>query len=74
MRVWGDGWKILRVNGVSKGYQSQPRQDLSHNGDGTTKESKRSAMPQRKGGCVEPVHFEGNEQVFTFLLHAEKVL
>ena len=74
MRIWGDGWKILRIHGVLERYRSQPRQDLGHNKDGTTKEHKRSAMPQQKGSCAEQVRFEGDGQVTTFLSHIEEVL
>ena len=74
MRVWGNSWKIIRVYGVLERYRSQPRQDPGHNGNGTTKEHKRIAMPQQQGSCVEQVHFKGNGQVSTFLLHAKEVL
>ena len=74
MRIWSDGWKILRVHGVLERYRNQPKQDLGHNGDGTTKEHKRSAKPQRQGSCAKQVHFKGDGQVSIFLLHAKEVL
>ena len=74
MHIWGDSWKILRVHGVLERYRTQLKQDPDHNGDGTTKEHKRSAMPQRQGGCAEWVRFEGNGQVSTFLSNVEEVL
>ena len=74
MRIWSDGWKILRVHGVLERYRSQLRQDLGHNGDGTTKEHKRSAKPQRQGSSAEQVRVKGNGQMPTFLLHIEEVL
>ena len=74
IRIWDDSWKILRVYSVLERYQNQPKQDLGHNGDGTTKEHKRSAMPQRQGSRAEQVRFKGGEQVSTFLPHAEEVL
>ena len=73
MRIWGDDWKILRVHGVLERYRSQPRQNPGHNGDGTTKEHKRSGMPQWQDGCAEKVRFEGDRQVSTFLSPAEEI-
>ena len=74
IRIWDDSWKILKVHGVSERYQNQPKQDPGHNGDGTTKEHKRSTMPQQQGSCVEQVCFKGDKQMSTFLSHAEEVL
>ena len=74
MRIWGDGWKILKVHGVSKRYRNQPRQNSGHNEDGTTKEHERSEMSQWQGSYTEQVRFEGDRQVSTFLSHDEEVL
>ena len=74
IRIWDDSWKILKVHDVSERYQNQPKQDPGHNGDGITKEHKRSAMPQRQGSRAEQVRFKGGGQVSTFLPHAEEVL